>query len=67
MRSNLSGIYIFDKLEGDKKKLPTCIEDCTSETLNNWLNKQDKECLIRIIEHLCKTLKSVSEYCGIKA
>lgn len=66
-RCNLSGIYIFDILEGEEKLEPTCLEDCTSDTLRKWLEKQDKECLIRTVEHLCRILKGVSEYYGIMA
>lgn len=32
LRRNLSGIFIFDKLEGEEKSTPTCLEDCTPET-----------------------------------
>lgn len=35
LRRNLSGI--FDKLEGEEKPIPTCIEDCTPETRLKWL------------------------------
>lgn len=34
-RRNLSGIFIFDKLEGEEKPTPTCLEDCTPETRLN--------------------------------
>ena len=37
LRRNLSGIFIFDKLEGEEKPIPTCIEDCTPETKLKWL------------------------------
>ena len=66
-RCNLSGIYIFDQLEGDEKRLPTCIEDCTEETRNEWLNSLNKEGLISTINHLCKTLKEISNQFGIIA
>ena len=36
-RRNLSGIFIFDKLEGEEKPTPTCLEDCTPETRLKWL------------------------------
>lgn len=65
MRHNLSGIYIFDKLEGDENKLPTCIEDCREETRLKWLESLDKEALINTVEHLCNTLKNISEQFGI--
>ena len=33
-RRNLSGVYIFDILPGDKRRQPTVFEDCTEETYN---------------------------------
>ena len=42
MWRNLSGIFIFDKLEGEEKPIPTCIEDCTPETRLKWLEAQGK-------------------------
>lgn len=64
-RCNLSGIYIFDKLEGDEKMIPTCIEDCSEEIRIKWLESLEKEGLIHTINHLCKTLKSISNEFGI--
>lgn len=61
MRSNLSGIYIFDTLEGEEKRTPTCIEDCREETRLRWLNSLEKEDLINAVERLCVTLKSISK------
>ena len=61
MRSNLSGIYIFDTLEGEEKRTPTCIEDCREETRLMWLNSLEKEDLIDTVERLCVTLKSISK------
>lgn len=63
MRNNLSGIFIFDTLEGERK--PTCIEDCKEETRLKWLNTLEKEALIETVEHLCKTLKSIGTQFGI--
>lgn len=65
MRNNLSGIFIFDTLEGEEKRKPTCIEDCREETRLEWLNSLEKEALINTIEHLCKTLKSIGTQFGI--
>ena len=42
LRRNLSGIFIFDKLEGEEKPIPTCIEDCTPETRLKWLEGLEK-------------------------
>lgn len=61
LRRNLSGIFIFDKLEGEEKPIPTCIEDCTPETRLKWLEGLEKEALIRCVEHLCDTLNEMGE------
>lgn len=61
MRSNLSGIYIFDTLEGEEKRTPTCIEDCREETRLRWLNSLEKEDLINTVERLCITLQTISK------
>lgn len=66
-RCNLSGIYIFDKLEGDDKAFPTCIEDCNESVRGQWLSELDKEALINVINRLCYTLKDLSEEFGIMA
>lgn len=65
MRNNLSGIFIFDKLEGDEQKLPTCIEDCNENTRNEWLETLDEEALIRTVHRLCNVLKSIGDQFGI--
>lgn len=61
LRRNLSGIFIFDKLEGEEKPIPTCIEDCTPETRLKLLEGLEKEALIRCVEHLCDTLSEMGE------
>ena len=61
LRRNLSGVFIFDKLEGEAKPIPTCIEDCTPETRLKWLEGLEKEALIRCVEHLCDTLNEMGE------
>lgn len=66
-RRNLSGIYIFDKFPGEEKREPTCLEDCQEETRNKWLESLEKEALIRTIEHLCETLRKISDQFGIVA
>lgn len=65
LRRNLSGIYIFDKLEGDEKSLPTCIEDCNPETRQAWLEGLEKDALIRCVDLLCGTLNEFSELLDI--
>ncbi len=61
MRHNLSGIYIFDQLEGDNKKKPTCIEDCNKDTRQEWLESLDREGLIRVIDRLCEVVHGLGE------
>lgn len=64
-RRNLSGIFIFDKLEGEEKPTPTCLEDCTPKTRLKWLEGLEKEALINCIEHLCETINEFSELLDI--
>ncbi len=67
MRHNLSGLYIFDQLEGDEKPKPTCIEDCTVEARQKWLESLDRDGLIRVIDVLCETTYGIGEKFGIYA
>lgn len=64
-RRNLSGIFIFDKLEGEEKPTPTCLEDCTPETRLKWLEGLEKRALINCIEHLCETINEFGELLDI--
>ena len=64
-RRNLSGIYIFDKFPEDERRQPTCIEDCQEETRKKWLETLEKEALISTVEHLCETLRTISDQFGI--
>lgn len=66
-RCNLSGIYLFDRLEGDEKKKPTCIEDCSDNVREKWLESLDSQGLIRTIHILCRTIKDISNQFGIIA
>lgn len=61
IRRNISGIYIFEKFEGECKSKPTCIEDCSEETRNNWLESLEKKALINCVNHLCETLNNITE------
>lgn len=65
LRRNLSGIFIFDKLEGEEKPTPTCLEDCTPETRLKWLEGLEKGALTNCIEHLCETINEFSELLDI--
>ena len=61
-RRDLSGIYIFDKFPIDKKRQPTCIEDCQQETRRKWCMAQTQECLRNTIKHLAHTFKETTDY-----
>jgi hypothetical protein len=64
-RRNLSGIYIFEKFEGEDKREPTCFEDCTEETQDKWLNSLEPETLRSLSKMLGKTLIELADYAGI--
>lgn len=51
-RRDLSGIYIFDTLPQDKKRKPTCIEDCSELTRIKWLKSLDNDALKETAKHL---------------
>ena len=61
-RRNLSGIYIFDTFPGEKKRQPTCIEDCQQETRRKWCMAQTQDCLRDTIKHLAQTFKETTDY-----
>lgn len=61
MRRNLSGIYIFDKLEGEEKEQPTCFEDCQEETQDKWLKELGRKALENLAKMLAKTIKDIGE------
>jgi hypothetical protein len=60
-RRNLSGIYIFDILEGDEKRKPTCFEDCTEEKQDEWLNSISVEKLKNLAKMLGKSLRNLGD------
>ena len=61
-RRDLSGIYIFDTFPTDKKRQPTCIEDCQQETRRKWCMAQTQECLRNTIKYLAQTFKETTDY-----
>ena len=61
-RRDLSGIYIFDTFPGEKKRQPTCIEDCQPETRRKWCIAQTQDCLRDTIKHLAQTFKDTTDY-----
>lgn len=62
LRRNLSGIYIFDTLEGERKRKPTCIEDCNDETRREWLLSLEPQAGINTANVLCDTIVGVVDY-----
>lgn len=61
MRRNLTGIYIFDKLDGEEKRQPTCFEDCNESTQDKWLEGLEREALVNLSKQLGKTIKNIGE------
>lgn len=60
-RRNLSGIYIFDTLPGDKRRQPTVFEDCTEEKQDEWLDSLSPEALKSLSKQLAKTLRRIAD------
>ena len=65
-RRNLSGIYIFEKFEGEPKHQPTCFEDCTEAIQDKWLNSLEPEALKNLAKKLSNTLIEVADFAGIQ-
>lgn len=61
MRRNLTGIYIFDKFEGEEKRQPTCFEDCQESTQDRWLEGLGREALINLAKQLGKKIKDIGD------
>jgi hypothetical protein len=59
MRRNLTGIYIFDKFEGEEKRQPTCFEDYQESTQDKWLESLEREALVSLAKHLGNTIKDI--------
>lgn len=60
-RRNLSGFYIFEKFNGEKKRQPTCFEDCTIETRDKFLDSLSREGLQSMVVSLGETLREIGE------
>ena len=60
-RRNLSGIYIFDVLPGDKRRQPTVFEDCTEEKQQEWLDSLTVEALKNLAKQLGKSLRYLGD------
>jgi hypothetical protein len=60
-RRNLSGVYIFDILPGDKRRQPTVFEDCTEEKQQEWLDSLTVEALHNLCKMLGKSLRGLGD------
>jgi hypothetical protein len=60
-RRNLSGVYIFDTLPGDKRRQPTVFEDCTQEKQQEWLDSLTTEALKNLAKHLGTKLRDLGD------
>lgn len=60
-RRNLSGIYIFDTLPGDKRRQPTVFEDCTQEKQQEWLDSLTVEALKNLAKMLGEKLRDLGD------
>lgn len=60
-RRNLSGIYIFDVLPGDKRRQPTVFEDCTQEKQQEWLDSLTVEALKNLAKMLGEKLRDLGD------
>ena len=60
-RRNLSGIYIFEKFEGEDKRQPTCFEDCYEKTQDEWLDSLDQKYLINLAKVLANKLRRIGD------
>lgn len=61
MRRNLSGIYILDKFEGEKKAKPICFEDCNESTQDKYLESLERESLVSLVKQLANTIKDIGD------
>lgn len=64
-RRNLSGIYIFDTLEGEERRQPTCFEDCTEKKQDEWLESLTPEALRSLSKQLAKSLRGIGDHFDI--
>ena len=60
-RRNLSGIYIFHKIEDEERRQPTCFEDCPEEKQDEWLDSLDPEAVKNLAKMLGKTLREIGD------
>ena len=62
IRRDLSGIYIFDIFPCERKRQPTCIEDCQPETRRKLLMTKNKKWMRDCINQLAQTFKETTDF-----
>lgn len=60
-RFGLSGIYIFDTLDGEDKRQPTCVEDCREETRKAWLKSLNRMALDNTLNIIFESYKRLAQ------
>lgn len=60
-RFGLSGIYIFDTLDGEDKRQPTCVEDCREETRKAWLESLNRMALENTLNIIFDSYKRLAQ------
>jgi len=61
VRRNLSGIYLFDKFEGEEKRQPTAFEDCSKDVQDRFLESLNRDGLISMISKLSTTIVNIGD------
>lgn len=64
-RRHLSGIYLFDTLEGEERRQPTCFEDCTEKKQDEWLESLTPEALRNLAKQLGQSLRAIGDHFDI--
>ena len=59
-RRNLSGIYLFERFDGESKRKPTCFEECMPKTQEEFLDTLDEAGLKRMCLKLAETIVIIS-------
>lgn len=60
-RRSISGIFIFDKFEGEEKRVPTCFEDCQESTKDAWLDTLSEPELKNLSKRLAEVLVEIGD------
>ena len=61
IRRDLSGIYIFDKFEGEEQREPTVFEDCNEETQDKQLDTLETKKQKRLSKQLAQTIREIGD------